>query len=272
MLWNEKPLPVFAKPKGLQWVRVILRIIGLAFGTFLVITTYILFIGIEKIIPKIHLRPAIVSKWGTIGLRMTGLKVEIIGKHMRHGGAVVANHASWIDIFTLHDAARVSFVAKAEVRRWPVLGWLADVTGTLFIERRASQAKNHQAALLKRLEAGDQLCFFPEGTSTDGLRVVPFRSTLFSVFHTPELIDHVWVQPATICYLPQKGLPQDFYGWWGEMALRPHAFAVLACSTKGRVRVTLHDPVKASDFATRKDLARYCEDIVREGLAKDLAT
>ena len=264
---QDAKIPV---PKPVHWPLMAARMVLMALGSFVIMTLYLLFHAIETVLPRLHITALLANLWGRLGLFITGLKLEIVGKHMKHGGALVANHVSWLDIFTFHSAARISFVSKAEVRDWPVIGFMARTTGTLFIERRATQAKHHQTALLERLDRGDQLCFFPEGTSTDGCHVMDFKSTLFSVFHTPELIDHVWVQPATVTYFPPKGQSANFYGWWGDMEFGPHILAMLAYSRGGRVRVTLHDPVKANDFTTRKELARYCETVVRAKFAEDL--
>lgn len=258
------------RPKLVLWPLVILRGLILAIGSFVLVSLYLLFHYIEIVLPRLPTTALIANLWGRLGLLMTGIKLEVVGKHMKHGGAIVANHATWIDIFTFHGAARISFVSKSEVRSWPVIGFMARVTGTLFIERRRGMAKDHQKALMERLDRGDKLLFFPEGTSNDGRLILPFKSTLFSVFHAPELIDHVWVQPATATYFPAEGRPLDFYSWFGDMGFGEHILAMLAYSRGGRVRVTLHDPVKASDYTTRKDLARYCDKIVREGFAKDL--
>ncbi len=269
--WNAKPEAPIPAPRPLQWPRVLWRGVFLLLVTGVLLPVYLVFYGLERLLPALQVTPRIVQLWCRAGLFATGMRLELRGRHMDHGGALVVNHTSWQDIFTLGAAARISFVAKAEVRHWPVIGFLARITGTIFIERRQSHAKRHQLALLERLKRGDQLCFFPEGTSTDGLRVIKFRSTLFSVFHTPEMIAHVWVQPATVTYFPQDGLPRDFYGWWGDMPFGAHLLAVLAGSTKGRVRVTFHAPVRAADFPGRKALALYCEDVVRQGLEADLA-
>ena len=258
------------KPKFYHWPGIVLRMMLMVVGSIVIMTLYMLFVVVERILPRLQVTAILANLWGRLGLFVTGIKLEVVGKHMKHGGALVANHASWLDIFTFHSAARISFVSKAEVNKWPVIGFMARVTGTLFIERRPSLAKEHQLALVERLDRGDQLCFFPEGTSTDGRHILEFKSTLFSVFHTPELIDHVWVQPATVTYFAPDGQADDFYGWWGTMEFAPHIFAVLANSRGGRVRVTLHAPVKASDYSTRKELARYCEAEVLAGFAKDL--
>ncbi|MGE4611522.1 MAG: lysophospholipid acyltransferase family protein [Paracoccaceae bacterium] len=258
------------RPKAMHWPLVVLRGLTLAIGSFILVSLYLLFHYVEVLLPRLHATSLIASLWGRLGLLVTGVKLEVVGKHMKHGGAIVANHATWIDIFTFHAASHISFVSKSEVRKWPVIGFMARVTGTLFIERRRGMAKHHQTALLERLDRGDQLLFFPEGTSNDGRHILEFKSTLFSVFHAPELIDHVWVQPATATYFPPNGRPVDFYSWFGDMGFGEHILAMLAYSRGGRVRVTLHDPVKANDYTTRKDLARYCDKVVRECFAQDL--
>lgn len=270
MEWRGIEAPELPPLKPLQWLVAGIRGFIMLFGTFWLIVFYLVFVLVEKALPKLTVTSFIATLWGRLGLAMFGLKIEVSGKHMKHGGAIVANHVSWMDIFTLHSAADIAFVAKAEVERWPVVGFLASVTGTLFIERRATQAKKHQIALMERLDKGDQLCFFPEATSTDGRRVIPFKSTLFSVFHTPALVEHVWVQPATLSYFSPDGCAPDYYGWWGDTGFGAHVLLILGGKKGGRVRVTLHDPVKASDFATRKQLSTYCEGVVRAGLVADL--
>ena len=132
------------------------------------------------------------------------------------------------------------------------------------------EAKRQQAALAARISGGDKLCFFPEATSSDGLRVLPFKSTLFSVFHTEELRELVWVQPVTVTYYPPKGRDKRFYGWWGDMDFGSHAMVILGLSVGGRVRGTYHPPLKAAEFAHRKDLARAAGDAVRGGLRQTL--
>lgn len=261
--------PVYAKPTFLQWVRLVWRAIFWLAATLILVPLHVVFSLIEKVIPM-NASHYITSAWGRTGLYVCGLKLEVVGEHMKQGGAVVPNHVSWIDIFTFHASSRLSFVAKAEVRKWPIIGLIAWATNTLFIERKTSHAKRHQVALLARLDRGQQLCFFPEGTSTDGRHVVRFKPTLFEVFHTPEMVDHAWVQPATATYFPPEGQSPIFYGWGGDMPFIQSIIGVVGLSSGGRVRVTLHDPVPASDYATRKELAKYCEEVVREGLAKDL--
>jgi len=270
MEWFGEWEPTLSPPRLITWPRVILRILVMALATAVLLVFYLLAYAIERPFPVLQGRAYIQQIWSRLGLFLCGLTLEQRGQHMGHGVALVCNHTSWSDIFAVGSAARVSYVAKAEVRNWPGIGFLARITGTLFIVRRQSQAKVHQNILLERLKHGTQLCFFPEGTSTDGRRVLKFRSSLFNVFQTPEMISHVWVQPASVTYFAPDGEIPEFYGWWGDMGFAAHILTVLAGSKGGRVRVTFHDPVKASDFDSRKALSRYCEDTVRKGVTADL--
>nr|WP_241188158.1 lysophospholipid acyltransferase family protein [Pseudohalocynthiibacter aestuariivivens] len=185
------------------------------------------------------------------------------GTPMTARGAVVANHASWLDIFTLNARKRIYFVSKSEVAGWPGIGMMARAVGTVFIARDRNQAKAQTALFEGRLLAGHRLLFFPEGTSTDGMRVLPFKSTLFAAFLTPNLRNVLSVQAVTVIYTAPHGRDERFYGWWGDMSFGAHMLQVLAAWPQGSVRVIYHPPVRAADFADRKSLAKHLETQVR---------
>ena len=211
--------------------------------------------------------PAMVRLWAAQALPTLGLRFERHGAPMPGGGAFVANHSSWIDIVVLQRAAAPFLVSKAEVRAWPVIGLMGRAIGTMFIDRRPAEAKRQEAELFARLSRGDRMALFPEGTSTDGQRVLPFKSALFGVFFVPEIGAGVAIQPVSIAYRPRAGLPTAFYGWWGEMEFASHIREVLARSTGGVVELTFHPPLRAADFAGRKELAEAAGAAVRRGLA-----
>lgn len=192
-----------------------------------------------------------------------GMGFRVTGTPMTHIGAVVANHASWLDIFALNACQSVYFVSKAEVADWPGIGWLARATGTLFIRRDPKEARAQQQQMEDRIRAGHHLLFFPEGTSTDGRRVLPFKPTLFQAFYTHGLDRVMQIQPVSVVYHAPPGADPRFYGWWGDMALGPHLLAVLARRPQGRVEVIFHAPLDVADFPTRKALAAACEARVR---------
>jgi 1-acyl-sn-glycerol-3-phosphate acyltransferase len=138
----------------------------------------------------------------------------------------------------------------------------------MFIDRRPGEAKRQEAELLARLARGDRMAIFPEGTSTDGQRVLPFKSALFGVFFAPGLDDRIAVQPVTIAYRPRAGLPAAFYGWWGEMEFASHLRDVMARSTGGVIELVFHPPLEVASFPDRKALAQAAEAAVRGGLER----
>lgn len=188
------------------------------------------------------------------------------GRPMAGPGAVVANHSSWLDIFALNARKRIYFVSKSEVAGWPGIGLLARITGTVFIARDRRQARAQTRLFEARLGAGHRLLFFPEGTSTDGMRVLPFKSTLFQAFFSEPLRHEIRIQPVTVVYRAPPGRDPRFYGWWGAMSFGPHLLQTLAAPRQGAVTVIYHDPVRVAAFADRKALAAHLETVVRAGM------
>ncbi|RMA42384.1 lysophospholipid acyltransferase family protein [Rhodophyticola porphyridii] len=200
--------------------------------------------------------------------RILGLRRQVIGTPMHARGAFVSNHVSWLDIFVLNANKRLYFVAKSEVRGWGGIGWLARGTGTLFINRRRGEARAQQALFEDRLAAGHRLLFFPEGTSTDGQRVLDFKSTLFAAFQADRLRDILHIQPVTLRYVAPAGEAPQFYGWWGDMGFGPNLLRMLATRAHGRVEVIYHPDIAVADMPDRKALALACETAVRAGLSE----
>jgi len=198
--------------------------------------------------------------------RVLGMGFRSRGQLMQTQGAVVSNHCSWLDIFALNARKRIYFVAKADVANWPGIGWLARATGTVFIERDRRRAREQTDLFHERLTAGHKLLFFPEGTSTDGLRVLPFKTTLFAALFAENLKQVSFVQPVTLNYIAPSGEDARFYGWWGNMEFGPHLLHTLAAARQGQVEVVYHTPLKVAEFQDRKSLAIACENAVRGGL------
>ena len=184
-----------------------------------------------------------------------------VGRPVRRGAVVVANHVSWLDIFALNAGQRIYFVSKSEVRRWPGIGWLARATGTVFIDRDARAARAQRDLVATRLGHGHKLLFFPEGTSTDGRRVLAFRTPLFQALFDPR--QDLVVQPVAVVYRAPPGADPRYYGWWGDMDFADHLRTVLATPVQGEVTLAYLDPVRVRDFPDRKALARACEERVR---------
>ncbi len=267
--WAEAPPPPPQAPiPPAGWLRVVLR--GAALGTVTFGCLGVLLLGrlIER--PLFGLRRPVTPKITRFVCRsalvILGIRHVVRGRPMRQHGAIVANHASWLDIFTLNACDLVYFVAKSEVRGWAAIGWLARATGTLFINRDGREAAAQKALIEARLDAGHRLLFFPEGTSTDGLRVLPFKPTLFAAFFTPHLKETCWVQPVTVVYTAPEGEDRGYYGWWGDMDFARHFLKLLATRRQGGAEVVFHQPLKVADYADRKALARAAEEAVRSAL------
>ena len=198
-------------------------------------------------------------------LFIIGVRCRVQGHPMLCKGAVVANHSSWLDIFALNAFQHVYFVSKAEVSAWPFIGQLAKATGTLFIERDPRKAVEQRNIFLKRLRAGHRLLFFPEGTSTDGLRVLDFKSSLFDAFFERDLKDHTYLQAVSVFHQAPKGEDVRFYGWWGNMSFAGHLFYTLASLRHGVTHITFSEPLTVNDFSDRKSLALALQGLVTEG-------
>ncbi|KPF71441.1 hypothetical protein IP88_10820 [alpha proteobacterium AAP81b] len=200
--------------------------------------------------------------------RSLGIRIIVHGRAARRRGVLfVANHISWADIPVLGARIRGSFVAKSEVGAMGPIAWLANLARTVYVERaRRSHAGAQRDSIAARLAAGENIILFPEGTNSDGSRVLPFKSALFGV---ADGVADLLIQPVTIAYTRVNGLPVTRellpdLAWIGETELMPHAMAFMAL---GRVRaeVMFHAAVRPEDFADRKALARHCETVIAAG-------
>ena len=267
--------PPAHQPLGIAgWLRVVLRGLPLAFVVFGGLVVMLLVRAIEYPLngTRRPITPYITQIVCRTAFLILGMRFRSVGSPIRGPGAVVANHASWLDIFALNARKRIYFVAKSEVAGWPGIGWLARATGTVFIRRDRAEARHQIALFRERLAADHTLLFFPEGTSTDGLRVLPFKPTLFAAFFAPELHERLQMQPVSLVYQAPSGEDPRFYGWWGEMAFGTHLLSTLAARRQGAVTVIYHPVVAVADYPDRKTLARAMETQVRAGLAQHGAT
>lgn len=262
-----RPDRVPARPDARGRLRIALRTVLLLIVLAVLLPTLLLVRGVER--PLAGLRRPVSAHVVQLFFRactvILGVRLSLRGRPMTEPGAVVANHASWLDIFVLNAQHRIVFVSKSEVSNWPVIGFLARAAGTLFIRRDARDARAQTAALEARLTAGQKLLFFPEGTSTDGLRVLRFKPTLFQAFLAPTLA-HLHVQPVTVIYHPPEGAAPGFHGWYGDMDFAPHAAEVFAAPRGGRAELVYHPPLRVADFASRKTLAAEAERISRAAM------
>jgi 1-acyl-sn-glycerol-3-phosphate acyltransferase len=123
-------------------------------------------------------RQSLKQRWSRQLLECVGVELQVCGTAAE--GLLVANHISFLDIYVINAVAPAAFVAKDEVRRWPLIGWLATQTDTIFLERGSRSAVQHaRAKLVDHLRAGRRVAVFPEGTTTTGERMLPFHGALF---------------------------------------------------------------------------------------------
>lgn len=164
----------------------------------------------------------------------------------------LSNHLSYADIPVMSAVLATSFVSRAEVANWPLLGLLAKLQHTVFVERRARHQVHEQNDDLRRfLAVGNNLVLFPEGTSTNGLQVLPFKSSLIQGIF--ELGETVVLQPVSLACLNTDG-SQHLYPWYGDMGFPEHAWPFLKVP-RFHMRITFHAPLKAGQFSDRKALA-----------------
>ncbi len=218
---------------------------------------------------------------------LLGVRIHCHGKVAEDRPVLlISNHISWLDIPVLSAIAPVSFVAKAEVSTWPFISWLAKLQNTIFIDREQRRSTRDSASeIMARLRDGGHVVIFAEGTSSDGNRVLPFKTSLFAAAKPKgkraraaqaEIeSDEFYVQTVAIGYTHQQGLPlgrrgRPFVAWYGDMKIAGHAWKLLKC---GPLDVSVHigEPVKVEAFAGRKELARFTEHQVRQALADILA-
>ncbi|MBO1073261.1 lysophospholipid acyltransferase family protein [Roseomonas marmotae] len=204
--------------------------------------------------------------------RILGLRVRVIGQRVDQGagarGSVLflSNHSSWLDIPVLGAVLQAPFVSKAEVGSWPGINIVARLGRTVYVSRTRGRTGEEASEMQARLAAGDNLLLFPEGTSSDGSRVLPFRSSFLAVAGAATL-----VQPVSVVYDQLGGLPavrrdRAVFAWYGDMDIGTH-FWRLARRSGGRVTVLLHEPMDPRDFPNRKALTAAVEKVVAEGAA-----
>ena len=216
--------------------------------------------------------------------RLFGIRIRVVGTPVQDQGVLmVANHTSWLDILIFSATARVSFVAKAEVASWPFFSTLARLQETVFVQRgRRSQTAVARDRIRDRLLAGDALVLFPEGTSNDGNRVLPFKSALMGAVEATVGVDglgrarHVLVQPVSTAYVGLHGMPmgrenRPLFAWYGDMELVPHLWESLKTGPIDVV-IEFHPPLSVDTIGGRKELAAIAESIIRHGQARALSS
>jgi len=208
-----------------------------------------------------RLAPIGPSRLGMIYIRLLlwGLRIKVYADGpLASEGLIIANHISWTDILILGSCQQAAFVAKSEVRGWPLLGLLARMHGTLFVQREGRGSAQRQVAALAAVLARGPVILFPEGTTGNGAQVLPFRPTLFAAAAGRT------VQPVAIIYRPRnrKWAPGEraAFAWDGDKPFWPHLLTIAAAGPVD-CRIVTHRPIRTAS-ADRKELAAACHRIV----------
>jgi len=210
--------------------------------------------------------------WNTIA-RMLGLQVRVIGAPLARTPArrpviYVCNHSSWLDIPALGGCLRACFVSKDDVAGWPIVGTIARLGRTVFVSRSRQGIGRERDQMQERLAAGDDLILFPEGTSSDGARVLPFHSSFFAAAYgeAQPLIQPVSVVYDRLANLPVSHSSRSVFAWYGDMELAPHVWRIAQWRGK-RVTLLFHAPLDPANYASRKALSQAAWQIVADGAA-----
>lgn len=268
-IWNN----AFNAGRVMTSLRAVLVVIAILSITLLLLPAHI-----ALILAKSPLQKQTAMLWHQLVARALGLRVKIVGSPDLSGSTgtlFVSNHVSWIDIVVLGCVVPVSFIAKSEVRSWPLIGWLAQLQRTLFVERsRRLKVRDQSNQIRERLLAGDYLVLFPEGTTSDGNFVYPFNSSLLGAITSGVESDDLSVQPVSIAYNGLAGLPmgrawRPIAAWPGTITMGEHLPSVLR---EGLFDVELHFGRAISDaqMRHRKPLTAELHGQIRQMLATGL--
>ena len=218
----------------------------------------------------------IASNYYRILCSLLRIKVRVNGAPVQSRAMLfVSNHVSWADILVIGSIAPVAFVAKHEVRDWPLVGVTAKVQRTVFVDRaRRYQTGEAVAEIVRRIESGVSVVLFAEGTSSDGNRVLPFRSALLGAVDAWSDRDNILIQPMSISYTGQHGIPmgrqsRPLVAWYGDLDFLPHIKAFIEHGAVDAL-VTYGQPITADRQIGRKEMTRRLETTVRQLMAAAL--
>ena len=245
----------------------------LSIGAIAVLTLVLLPFQWLAVRMKWPMRRRIPTLYHRLVCRILGVRITMMGRRIEeHPLLIVANHTSWLDISVITAVAPVVFVAKREVAAWPVFGLLARLQRSVFVDRaRRHKTQDVNSEIARRLADGDPVLLFGEGTSSDGNRVLAFRTALIGSARDAVAeaghVKRVWIQPLSVVYTAMLGLPlgrqsRCRVAWYGAMSLLPHLRQFVA---RGAIDVTVSwgDPVAYDEFSDRKTAARRLEDDIR---------
>lgn len=193
------------------------------------------------------------QRWSARMLTILGLRLEHRGCAVAPGAMLVANHVSWADIFAINALAPAAFVSKAEVRDWPLIGWLAARNDTIFLRRGSrGHARIINAETAAVLDAGSNVAIFPEGTTTDGSTLLHFHAALLQ----PTIACGHAVQPLALQYRTADDRFSRAPAYDGDLSLG-QCLANIVAERETVVRVSVTEPIATTDGMDRRTLAAH---------------
>lgn len=221
-------LPVRRRESIVLQLRRVVRLLQFALLLCLCSVDYLWRSGLSRRSLDIHARSRWLQRWARSVGRCLRLRSTYSGAVVPRGTLLVSNHVSYLDILVIAAHQPVVFVSKAEVRHWPVLGWITARAGTLYLDRQRKTATGGAALTMRRLlEQGLVVVVFPEGTSSDGRQVLPFRSSLFAA----AVEAGASVTPAALSYSLSIRSGDAEAAYWGDMTFGAHLWRLLGCDT-----------------------------------------
>jgi 1-acyl-sn-glycerol-3-phosphate acyltransferase len=243
-----------------------MRLVGFLSLSFVLIPCYVIMSWYK---PKET--PDLIKLFYRSLLGVMGFKIRLHG-HIttNHPTLFVSNHTSYLDIPVLGSVIPAPFVAKADVKRWPFFGFFATMMQTVFVERRIMRTGEQTEAMRSRIAKGQSLILFPEGTSSDGQRVLPFKSSFFALAEDAGKDIELTIQPVSISCTAIEGLPvtrslRSNYSWYGDMTLIGHLWNVFRIGDV-TMDIIFHPTLSPQGFKDRKALAATCQEQVARGI------
>lgn len=204
-------------------------------------------------------RQQLVRSWSSKLLKILNVSLSVRGAPPQSQSLLVANHVSWLDIYLINAVCPPRFVAKSEIRSWPVIGWLSEKTGVLFVERgNRLDTGRMNSVISDAIASGDIVAVFPEGTTSDGRSILNFRPPLLEPARSSSL------HPAAIRYVTQAGEVDTQVAYAGDTSFGASLWAILG-QKKIKAELVFIDAI-AVEGKDRKALARHAEYVIAEAL------
>lgn len=251
----------------MEWLRLVFRLTAFVLFLLATVALAITLLLVDTITRRKIDRTPWAKRCFRVACRTLGLRVRVHGVPPHENALFVSNHISWSDIPILGSLTPIRFLSKAEVGQWPVIGWLAQQAGTLFIKRGGGKARQIRRNISEHLTGGESVLIFPEGTTSSGLSVLPFHGLLLGAAADATKA----IQPVTISYR-RDGRPDHLAPFIGDDEFHSHMFAMLR-QPSARVDVLFHAPVHATAEINKaeistSELSAQLHDTVLGGLKR----